>query len=388
MPNGFSCKLDIQDAFRLLPIHKLDVPKLCFKIGKHYYFDKVLPQGCGSSCALFERFSSSIHHIFHFYAPLCKTVHYLDDFLLFAPTYELCLAYRDFFIKLCTFIGVPLAPHKITLPAKDTTFLGIVIDTQKMEARLPKEKITKYVLNIQELKDRQYLSLKQLQSIIGQLSFATAVLPGRVFLRRLIQLLPKYKHYKGRIILSKDAIEDLDMWISFLQHYNGVTLFRALRILSGETLNLQADASKKGFGATFKNNWLQGSFPLSWQKYNIAVLEFFPLLVLVDVFGPELMNATVIFFTDNQAVYHILQELSSKHPAIIVLLRELVALLLKYNIDLRSEHVMGKHNTLCDLISRFQVKDEILHQMGMNQDPLPIPSRLQPSNYGDLPGPD
>ena len=55
--NSFSAKIDIKDAFRLLPIHPQDHKKLCFKNQNQYFYDLVLPQGCSSSCFLFEEFS-------------------------------------------------------------------------------------------------------------------------------------------------------------------------------------------------------------------------------------------------------------------------------------------------------------------------------------------
>ena len=122
LPGGFSAKIDIQDAFRLLPRHASDLPRLCFKLGSDYYYDKVLPQGCGSSCALFERFATALQHIFNHFAPGCQSIHYLDDFLIFASTEQLCLTYRNIFVRLCKFLNVPLAPHKITVPKVDTTF--------------------------------------------------------------------------------------------------------------------------------------------------------------------------------------------------------------------------------------------------------------------------
>ena len=381
LPGGYSCKIDIKDAFRLLPIHATDLPKLCFKINKYFYYDRVLPQGCGSSCALFERFSTAIHHIFAHFAPGCKTVHYLDDYLFYAPTKTLCLGYRDLFISLCKFIQVPLAPHKITEPALVTTFLGITLDSGLGEARLPTEKVQAYTKSIQDILSMNKISIRHLQSIIGKLSFATAVLPARVFLRSLIQLLPKHKGKTGPVVLSDEAKADLHMWIRFLKTYNGITLFRALRLHDNRAINLQADASKKAFGATYRDKWVQGSFPPVWQEFNIAVLEFFPIIVLLDMFGHEINDSVVIFNTDNEAVSYILQDLTSKHPIIVQMLRDLVFLLLKHNIDLRSVHVPGKNNILCDSISRLQVTVELLDAHGMEHEATPLPAHLQPSNY-------
>ena len=136
---SYTCKIDIKDAFRLLPIHPDDQNKLCFTHNNLYYYEKVLPQGSGSSCFLFEAFSTAIEHIFSHFAPLCKVVHYLDDFIFIAPTYDLCLEYQNMFIKICDQLGVPLSPHKVTKPAQNTTFLGILLDSENHLAKLPED---------------------------------------------------------------------------------------------------------------------------------------------------------------------------------------------------------------------------------------------------------
>ena len=150
LPIGaFSCKIDIKDAFRLIPICLEDQKKLLFKIGDDYFHERVLPQGCGSSCFLFERFSTALHHIFQYFAPECHVLHYLDDFIFFASTYDLCKRYQDLFVDLCKFLGVPLAPHKVTDPATSTVYLGVLLDSVSQCARLPRDKVLSYSEDIQ-----------------------------------------------------------------------------------------------------------------------------------------------------------------------------------------------------------------------------------------------
>ncbi|XP_033747006.1 uncharacterized protein LOC117332230 [Pecten maximus] len=58
-----------------------------------------------------------------------------------------------------------------------------------MESRLPNDKLQKALASIEGFLVRKKVTLKELQSLIGTLQFATSVvLPGRAFLRRLIDL--------------------------------------------------------------------------------------------------------------------------------------------------------------------------------------------------------
>ena len=374
----YTAKVDIKDAFRLLPIHQQDLPKLCFKNKSSYYYDKVLPQGCSSSCFLFEKFATALHHILDFFILEGAAIHYLDDFLIFGNNYEDCLLNRDLFIHICNILGIPLSPKKITLPATNTTFLGITIDTEEQCAKLPIEKIRQYRDDIQKILNLHEISLKELQSIVGKLNFAASVVPARAFLRRLIDLIPQTE---DSIELDEGAKLDLKTWVSFLSQYNGITFFRSLQIMDGKTINLGADASHKGFGATYRSRWIQAKYPESWASLHITLLEFFPIFVLIAMYGLELRNAVVVFHTDNMAVKCIINSSTSSHPTVMFFLRKLILLLLDYNIDLRAVHVPGKKNQLCDAISRFQITRDMLQEHNMLEVQDTIPQQYLPEAF-------
>ena len=68
-------------------------------------------------------------------------------------------------------------------------YAGIELDTIQMEARLPPDKIPKCKMAIQNMLRKSKAKLRDIQSLIGLLSFAvTVVVPGRAFLRRIIDL--------------------------------------------------------------------------------------------------------------------------------------------------------------------------------------------------------
>ena len=90
---------------------------------------------------------------------------------------------------MCDDLGVPMAPEKTMGPSSVLCFAGIELDTDQMEARLPEEKLRKCVTLISEFLKRKKVSLKEMQSLIGLLNFTcSVVIPGRTFLRRMINL--------------------------------------------------------------------------------------------------------------------------------------------------------------------------------------------------------
>ena len=72
-------------------------------------------------------------------------------------------------------------------PTTRLTFLGIEFDTVGMTLRLPQDKLTELQRRIQETLHTSKTTLRDLQSIIGLLNFASQVVAsGRAFIRRLI----------------------------------------------------------------------------------------------------------------------------------------------------------------------------------------------------------
>ena len=382
LPKGvYMAKCDIADAYRIIPLHPSEYPKLGMMWKGQYYFDKYLPQGCGSSCRIFEAFSTALEAIFKFYNPVGDVQHMIDDFLFIALTFKKCDALLKAFTQLCDDIGVPLAPHKTTVPDVVVIFLGILLNSLMRTASLPGEKTESYVKDIEVYLNRRKVTQKELQSIVGKLNFAAAVVPARPFLFRLIQKIYSVHKPHHKIWLTCEMKEDLKTWLQFLREYNGVTLFRALKLTPSHAINLGSDASLKGLGACFENQWIQAAYSGDWIGLPIHVLELYPLLILINMFGEKLRNKSVLFLCDNRAVVDIIKSQSSACPRTMKIMRPLTLNLIKFNIYLTSEHIPGKQNVLPDLISRFKVTKQILQSFKMRLNPTPIPWSLLPENF-------
>ena len=108
---------------------------------------------------------------------------------LMAASYHQCCVALQNFISLCNYLGVPIAPEKTVGPQTVLIFAGIELDTNTMETQLPNNKITKTKTFLSDFLRHKKVSLKETQSLIGLLNFAcSVVVPGRAFLRRLIDL--------------------------------------------------------------------------------------------------------------------------------------------------------------------------------------------------------
>ena len=124
-----------------------------------------------------------------------------------------------------------------------------------MQARLPLEKVDKCQTLLSNFMTRKRVTL--------QIPYLTIPLTGAT-------------HF---IFLSKQAKEDLEVWQTFITHFNGsVSLNKIWQ--SSNLLNLYTDAAGAiCCGALFGNHWCYGRWPPDWLHLNIAILEFYQIIL-------------------------------------------------------------------------------------------------------------
>lgn len=204
-------KTDIESAFRIVLIHPCDHQLLGIFFQGQYYYDKCLPMGCSISCSIFEKISTALQWIACTKFGITNMLHVLDDFLFVGPPESgICSVSLSQFINMCFVLGIPIKSENTEDPSTVLTFLGIELDTMKMQARLPQEKVDKIKLALHSIKHRKKVSLRELQSLIGLLNYACCVVvPGRAFLRRLINLTKGKSRPHHYIRLNKQARFDI-----------------------------------------------------------------------------------------------------------------------------------------------------------------------------------
>ena len=243
-------------------------------------------------------------------------------------------------------------------------------------ARLPLEKYHETTELLKKFLHETKIRKRKLDSLIGKLCFATSVVPGRAFLLRLYNKASVTRVPFLFIKISRSMRSDMSTWLHFLSDYNGISFFRHSKLVYSDEINMCSDASLLGFGATYGTQWIQASWPKSWKRFHITVLEFFPIFVLISVFARLLTNSNIFFHCDNQAVVDIINKQTSKNKTVMNILRPLVLIILRNNISLRAQHIPGINNTLCDKISWFQINPDLLRQFGMRPMSTTIPDHL------------
>ena len=354
-------KTDIEEAFRLLPIHPQDYHLLGFQFNSKFYYDRCLPMGCAIAPKSFERFSYALQWVMQTKFEARGISHILDDFIFIGPgnTTE-CLGNLTTFLDICQQMNIPIKHSKTVLPARIVTVHGVELDTNLMEARLPADKVSTLHDLLVSMSKKKKCTLKEIQSLVGYLNFACKVkVPGRVFKRRISRLTVGVEKHYHHIRLNKDFRQDVAMWLEFLVQYNGRSMFLDDMWNLSSKLEFQSDASGFGGAAVFGDLWCHMSWPSHWASKSIAVLE--PIVVGIELWAHFLINKKVIFLVDNECVVEVLNAQSSKDEILLCLLRRLVLLSLKYNFIFKARHLPGIENTLADSLSRskFQVARRI-----------------------------
>ena len=355
----YLAKVDLKSAFRLLPVAQQDWELLGIHWKQQYYVDKQLPFGLRSAPFLFNELADALHWIlFHNYN-VSHMIHYLDDFLIIAPSETECQQTKDIVIATLTKLGVPLSWDKVEGPSTCLTFLGIEIDTIAWKLRLPPDKL--HDLNTQLLNRlrKKSCTKRQLLSLIGKMSFATKVLPaGRIFLRRLINLSTRTKVLHHRLHLNRDARADIHWWLTLLPQWNGSAPILEPEWTPSPNMHLYTDAAATyGFGAFFNNAWLHGRW-LPHQQLNpsrgvsIAWQELYAIVIAARAWGHLWTGRRISAHCDNLAVVDIWGRRSSKCPKIMQLVRQLYFIAASHNFTIRFSHIQGINNGVADSLSR------------------------------------
>ena len=242
-------KVDIEHAYRNVPVHPDDRPMLGMMWGERVYVDTVLPFGLRSAPKFFSSLSDCLEWI------LIGVMHYLDDFLTMGMAgTDQCKLNLELTLTTCKSLGFPIKYQKIKGPSPIITFLGIELDTHKMEARLPQDKLEHLKEELQKWNGRKSCQKRTLLSLIGRLSHACkVVVAGRIFLRRMIDRAKAVRRLHW-VHLTADFHSDLAWWISFLEYWNGCSMMRIHCDNQSPKIVVATDASGAwGCGAIWGN---------------------------------------------------------------------------------------------------------------------------------------
>ena len=102
-----------------------------------------LPFGLRSTPYIFNQLSDALEWILTHNYILQHVLHILDDFLVIEPSRTQCLTSFSTLLRVFMSLQAPLVASKTLGPSQVLEFMGIELDSVRMEARLPEDKLTR-----------------------------------------------------------------------------------------------------------------------------------------------------------------------------------------------------------------------------------------------------
>ena len=372
-------KVDIRNAYRVVPIHPDDRWLMGMSWKDAVYVDTALPFGLRSAPKIFTAIADAAEWIvrqqgveFH--------LHYLDDFLVVTAADESRGTHSlRIILEMFEQLGLPVAWDKLEGPASRLTFLGFELDSLRNEIRIPEQKMQEIKTEVARWLYKKSWRRKELESLVGRLCHASRVVqPGKTFMCRLFEVLAGSRQAHHHIRLSSAVCADILWWHTFMSKWNGI---RLIPHSTSPSAVLWTDASGSfGCGAIcpalFK--WIQ----LGWDGLklspiegvdSISWMELLPIVLACAVWGRSWQGQRVMVYCDNMGAVAIANLGYSKAPRIMHLLRCLFFIRALYQLSVHVVHIEGNANTWADAISRnYSVLiDSQVFKSSYHQTPLP-----------------
>jgi hypothetical protein len=366
-PGAILVKRDLADAFRHIPVH----PDCWWLLGFHWdgtdYHEMFLPFGLRTAPRIFNYFAEALHWILEHRSQNKAILHYLDDFLGIFTSLATAQLFAKVFQQVCGILGFGIKESKDML-GTTVDFLGLELDSVRMEARLPEEKKQKAIHLLQYLAMRRFCTLLDIQRLTGLLNFASNVVPlGRAFCRRLYDAEQGASSPNHHIKINNAMRADIKWWLKLLPAHSGIRLISPTR----PTYTMWTDAAgTKGIGA-FISSGHHGAIPhaavfqslkqddilssrlrFKQRDEHINIKEMLAILAAFRRWGKSITGHEVYLYCDNTAVVCALRRKTTRGRLMQALRKVLLSAAL-LDVLIVPTWLPSKDNFLADALSRF-----------------------------------
>ena len=358
-------KRDMRKAFRQIRVDPGDIHLLSFKWKGMLYSDTVLAMGLRSAAYICQRLTNGVAYI-------CKNegfeiVNYLDDFCGVEKREVADKAFAHLG-QLLSYLGIEEAKNKASVPSTRLAFLGIWFDTNKMTMEVTPDRLVEISKLTRSWLDREYATVKDVQSIIGKLNFvAKCVKPARIFICRMLNFLRSMPK-KGKTRIPAEFNEDIKWWLRYLPQFNGISLISTEKWSQPDQL-IASDACLVGCGATCGREFFHSEFPafIVAMGLHINALELLSLVVAVRLWAGNLKGKMLTILCDNEATVWVINTGKTRDLYMQCCLRELCYISATNDIQLFAKHIPGVDNRIPDMLSRWTVSDACKENFILNE---------------------
>ena len=263
----------------------------------------------------------------------------------FGLGYALAQGVAQNYLPFCQKLFI-LSQHKPVM-----IFLGITLDSNLMQASLPRDKEERIIEMLNQYTEKRSVSKRDLLSLLGHLNYASRIIiSGRSFVSYLLSLAHSVKELYHHVKLNKECRSDINMWSYFLTHWNGISFFSDSTVTAGADIELYTDASGLyGYGGYYKGKWFSVPWPedlpkLGDNNMSIAFMESVPIVTAAYIWCHSWSGKRILFHSDNQSAVKIIQKGRSRSPMIMKLIRRLTLCCAQGNCTVSAVFIEGKSN--------------------------------------------
>ncbi|KAB5590210.1 Reverse transcriptase (RNA-dependent DNA polymerase) domain-containing protein [Ceratobasidium theobromae] len=350
-PGTTAATLDVDAAYRRMPIHPDDQPNLVVAWDNEFYVDHCAPFGAASSNGIFGRCGDAMQMILSISLGL-SVRKWVDDFIIFRPPPDLpggSTSIEDIY-SIAAPLGWPWKSSK-TCPFADTfTFLGFRWSIPDRTVDIPLAKRQKYVARLHAWVDAGRSTLADTQQLTGTLIHCTHVIPdGRAWLAGLFRFCATFPHafHKRFIVhtIPQYARDDANWWLHRLRSECQLYL-RSLPPSFPTPFYMDASTSF-GIAVTSPTNWMAWRLLHPWHAdgRDIGWAEMAAVAMALEVaISCGIRDATVTFRSDNQGVVFALEAGRSRNPPQNELLKYITKRAEDVNIRLHTTYIASAAN--------------------------------------------
>lgn len=347
----FMSKIDLKDAYHLIPIHSESRKFLRFNWNNKLYEYCCLPFGLSTAPRIFTKIMRVVIKKLRESGNL--SVIYLDDILLFGTNYNSCLKSTLQTKRLLIQLGFILSEKSELVPSQKIEYLGLNFDSIAMTISLPERKIIKIIQLCKSFQKSDFYSIQKIAEFLGLLVSATPAIKYSPLYTRQLEiekteaLILNNQNFSSKMSLSSESLSDIAWWQAHANMNNNI-------ISDNFDMIIETDASLTGWGANFNGISTRGHWTPEEAKLHINILELKAVENALQTFVKK-SNSVILLRVDNTtAISYINKYGGCRNRELHKIAKRIWQWCEARNVMIKASYISSKDNFVADRESRIK----------------------------------